>query len=74
MLDTNPERIARAAQQAFDACTGKKFESRWQRAIAKASSSLNPTLTFTFRQTARSSSPTHSPSTRRTASASVELT
>jgi hypothetical protein len=40
MLDTNPERIARAAQEAFDACTGKKFESRWQRAIAKAKQQL----------------------------------
>ncbi|HEX7318649.1 MAG TPA: hypothetical protein VF297_32370 [Pyrinomonadaceae bacterium] len=49
MLATTPERIEQVAQEAFDACQGKRLGDRWQRAIAKAKRQLtdNPYIHFT---------------------------
>ena len=49
MLETTPERIAQVAQEAFDACQGRRLGDRWQRAIAKAKRQLleNPYVHFT---------------------------
>ncbi len=40
MLQTTPERLQQVAQEAFDACQGKRLGDRWQRAIAKAKQQL----------------------------------
>lgn len=40
MLNLSPKRLEETAQEAFDACTGKKFERRWQTAIVKAKQQL----------------------------------
>jgi hypothetical protein len=49
MQSLTPERIEQAAQEAFDACQGKRLGDRWQRAIAKAKRQLldNPYIHFT---------------------------
>ncbi len=40
MLDITAERLQEVAQDAFDACQGKRLGDRWQRAIAKAKQQL----------------------------------
>ena len=44
MLNLQHDRLAAVAQRAFDSCSGKKDEGRWQRAIVRALQILRDTV------------------------------
>ncbi len=51
MLNLNHDRLAAVAQAAFDACSGKKDERRWQNAIVRALQILRDSIYWHMTET-----------------------